>query len=401
MPVYKRKGTTNLWCQFYVNGKLTRVSTGETEWKDAERAERAIRAKIEGETQHVRRGVGTLKDLAEGDKTRVRTNNKSKGHIRRVADMWTAILLEFGDGLDPIEITSELVFQYVELRRVRKENDVVKILLNQSIRRELQALRRGLQSALEKGWIDRIPTPWPRLKAERSSERRKGKRLSKHTVNLLLGLLPERARDGVVFALSTGLRLEELKSVQAAWVHPAPIGSRASAVLALPDWATKGRKARILGLNQQAAEIAKRLSGKGDTLFGEYDYSQAMKRAKHKIEKRNESLPPEKRVPTQGIHMRSLRHTFASEALQKSKGNLSAVARAMGHSELEITTLYLHAHDSDVLNLASTAITVDDHSQSARRPTKAVSVGRRKGIRRAVQESNLRPSASESDEPLH
>lgn len=348
MSIYKRGNV--FWCQFYVNGKLHRQSTEQVDRKDAERHERAIRAKAEANAPKVRKGVGTLKDLSDADIQRVKTGKRDAGHIRRIQDIWKELHYAFGENSDPIAITSSAVFKYVEERQSLN-------LKNQSIRRELQALMRALKMAAEKKWIDGIPSPWPKLSNDQPNESRKGRRLTKDTLQKVLMALPDNARDGVMFCLTTGLRLHELWRVRASMISAAPANSKAKAVLNMPKWSTKGRKPRPIGLNADAVKIVKRRAKLlGDEIFPKYDYTQAMKRAAAKLE-----------MSGQGIHMRSLRHTYASEALQRSGGNLSAVGRALGHSELEITTLYLHANDADVINLADSVITVYDHSRTKKK----------------------------------
>lgn len=340
MSLYKQPKSQFYWCSFYVNGKLKRASTGEVDRKEAEKAERRIRAAAEGEADALpkrRRGVGTLSTLGAADVDRSRAECTSEFSVKRVESFWTILLFHFGANADPIEITSQAVVDYVRTRKAEG-------LLNQTIRRELQALLRGLKDARLRGWIAATPEPWPKLQNDKPNEKKRGHLHAPETLRAIFEGVPEVARDGIEFALATGLRWAELHRVRASWVKAAPPKSKAKAVLALPEGFTKNRDARELGLNAEAFEIIKRRAAIfGDEVFPPYGYTQAMKRTAKRLG-----------LPT--VTLRDLRHTFASNALKNSKGNLSAVAGAMGHSELEITTLYLHAHKEDVLNLAASVI---------------------------------------------
>jgi site-specific recombinase XerD/transcription elongation factor Elf1 len=248
---------------------------------------------------------------------------------------------------------------------------------NQTIRRELQALHRGLTDAKRRGWVTDIPDPWPRLAKSTPHPRMKGKLHSEQDIQKVVDELPAAAIDGVIFGLATGVRLEELRRVRWSNIRTLANNEAAVGLLVLPDTDTKTRKERYLGLNQEAYDIAKRRSEVyGDVIFPKYDYTQALKRTAKRLK-----LPP--------MNFRDMRHTYASTALRVSGGNLSAVAKAMGHSELEITTLYLHAREQDVINLAATVITPNRSHHTTRKAPGRVS----------TQEQREKVARSEGVEP--
>jgi integrase len=385
MSIYKRPNSAVWWCKFYVNGRAIRKSTGETDRELAERCERRLRVEAETSAPAKRRGVGTLDDLCRADVDRAKVEATNPAWIKRVEGMWSELILELGS-IDPINVTSAAVFAYVAERK--------KTCRNQTIRRELQCLKRGLEDAKARKWITELPTPWPSLEKDPPNEKLRGKLHTAEVLTRIVTELPPVAVDGVRFAVMTGLRCAELHRVRASWLAPAPPKSEAAAVLKIPvGFAKNKKKGRDLGLNKEAVEIIRRRAGTfGDQVFPSYCYTQALKRTAARLSycglcygvtllKRRrcehcDELATVPRIPLKSVTLRDLRHTFASNALKKSGGNLSAVAGAMGHSELEITTLYLHAEEADVLNLAGSVLTLkpgtpgttDTQNQAQKKP---------------------------------
>jgi integrase len=380
VSLYRRPNTEFWWCKFYVNGQCYRQSTGETDRELAERAERRLRVEAETNAPAKRRGIGTLKDLAAADIDRTKVESTSPHWHKRVTGMWAELLFHF-DAVDPLTIDSAAVFKYVTERKATG-------VRNQTIRRELQCLHRGLEDARKRKWIAEIPDPWPALKNDPPNAKLRGKLHRQEVLALVVAELPEAAVDGVRFAVITGLRCAELHRVRASWLAPPPAGANkdVAAVLKIPVGAAKNKKrGRDLGLNAEAVAILERRAKLyGDEVFPAYGYTQALKRTARRVAfcgscrgvmllrarrcPHCDELASVPRLPVGTVTLRDLRHTFASNALKKSGGNLSAVAGAMGHSELEITTLYLHAEETDVLNLASTAMDLGTEKQAQKKP---------------------------------
>lgn len=359
MSLYKQPTSSVWWCQFRVAGQLVRRSTGETDRVAAEREERRLRSQREQAAPVKRRGVGTIHDLGVEDVARAEAEGGTSSWVERVETFWDKIEFHFKPSTDPIKITATDVLAFVADRR----SSGVK---GQTIRRELQALLRGLKSAKAKGWISQLPDPWPELKDDPKDPKQRGKLHPAKVIIRVASELPERACDGFAFCLATGLRLHELQRVRASFVRPAPAKSKAAAVLVMPDETTKGRKRRPIGLSKASLGIVRRREKQfGDEIFPIYGYGQALRRTCKRL-----GISPT-------VTMRDLRHAYASRALKVSGGNLSAVAKALGHTETETTNLYLHAEEPDVLDLADSALIIPKRShRKSRKQQKDHATGR-------------------------
>lgn len=225
-------------------------------------------------------------------------------------------------GTDPASVSYETIERYVIVRR----EEGVK---GQTIRREVQALRRGLTIAERRGWIMAVPKA-PTIKSSPKDERRRGKLHPPDVLRRWLDAMPEAARDHAMFAAMTGLRAAEIARVRAEWVSPAPRGSNTRAVLRVPAEAAKSRTDRVVGLPDVAVEIVKRrVATHHDEplVFGDVSYRRARREACAAIE-----------YP-KTITLRDLRHTYATLSLART-GDPWATMQALGHADLRTTSIY-------------------------------------------------------------
>ncbi len=115
----------------------------------------------------------------------------------------------------------------------------------------------------------------------------------------------------------------------------------------------KGRKERVVWLSADdlallRAWLDRRPSGKrapsGDLLFTSLDGSRPVnERWLRRMVKR----VAEQAGIVKDIHPHSLRHTFATDLLRSTK-NLRLVQKALGHSNIETTTIYAHIVDEEL-----------------------------------------------------
>lgn len=337
MSLYQRKDerTKFWWTRFYVNGKEFRISTGE---KDKRRAiSAAARIKLERQSSSASsastdrpNGLGSISKLAEEDILHATERGTSKIHQESLSGKWARILRTLGPDTAPSIITADILTGFVNDRRAQG-------VRGQSIRRDIAAIRRALIIALKWKWITVLPE-FPKLQNDDKSAQA-GKLIAPEIIKALFREVSKEARPAVEFAAHTGLRFAEICRIEAKFIEPAPYGSTAAAILRLPGPAAKNRRSRTIGLSKRALEIAKAQTG--PMLFPYRHYSQALSRACERLK-----LP-------YTVTMRDLRHTFASNALRASGGDLSAVSKALGHSEIETTALYLHSSEENVLNLAA------------------------------------------------
>jgi site-specific recombinase XerD len=118
----------------------------------------------------------------------------------------------------------------------------------------------------------------------------------------------------------------------------------------------KGRKERVVWLSEDdlaliRAWLTRRGSSgnrapSGDLLFTSLDGSRPVN---DRWLRRMVKAVAEKAGIVKDIHPHSLRHTFATDLLRATK-NLRLVQKALGHSNIETTTIYAHIVDEELEN---------------------------------------------------
>src|SRR5271169_5733614 len=117
--IFQRKGSTFLWCAYYLRGKEYRESTGETDQQRAEKflkrrlkevgADQIGRATFVGPQQE-RMKVGKLLDALEDDyKLRAKDSPQLRAHLRHIRDYFGA--------WRALEVTAEAVDRYIAGRQ--------------------------------------------------------------------------------------------------------------------------------------------------------------------------------------------------------------------------------------------------------------------------------------------
>lgn len=238
--------------------------------------------------------------------------------------MWRLILKTLGD-LPVHTFAMKHLSEYISARRLRGTR-------GQTIRRELQALRRGfvlLQIA--------PPEPWPsartdkRLRSDPAKESQRGKTHDTAIVWQWLEELPQDAQDEALFIWLTGLRHEECKRVLPDWVRGAGEGSPVPAWLDLPAHATKTREARTVGLSTEAlAIVQRRQKAPGIPVFSMRDHKRTFRSAAKRIGYIARITP------------RDLRHMHLTAGAWLT-GDARAAMAAAGHRDLTMTQRYLHS----------------------------------------------------------
>lgn len=320
--LYKRGNT--YWAKFKVGGQTHRVSCRTshraTALVEAARQKADIAARLQGR----RRGACRLSQLASADIQRAMSKGVDKATRERTLDwIWHPMLAFFGPGRDPQSITYDDAEAYIAHRRSIE-------VRGQTIRREMQALRRGMKIAKRRGWMTEVPEEWPPIASDPPSPEHRGKLHPPKALRMWLEQLAPDARDECLFALCTGLRGKELKRVRANWVEPLPPGFPTPALLRIPAASAKTRRERMVGLPQEALDIIRRRieAHPGAVLvFSQASHTRTMTQARKRI------------GYAQNITMRDLRHTYSTLALQGT-GDATAVQAAMGHTDLRTTQLY-------------------------------------------------------------
>jgi integrase len=234
-----------------------------------------------------------------------------------------------GADTDPNDITYDGVVAFIGQRR--REG-----LRGQSIRKEVQALKRGFKIALRRAWLDQDLPEGPIVRSDPPRKGSKGKLVRVSDLTRWLDALEDepKAREARLQAelvLRTGLRSMEARRLCWSWVEPAPDGVDASALLRVPAEAAKNRRERVLGLTPEAlaiVETARQGQGWDEPLLPG-SHVHAYQSASRKIGHRS-------------ITLRDLRHCHATWAAQGT-GDAAAAQAALGHSDLRTTQRYLTA----------------------------------------------------------
>ncbi|MFC1611400.1 hypothetical protein ACFL6C_10600 [Myxococcota bacterium] len=335
MSIYKRPGRQHYYCKFKIGGQVFRFSTGTTSRRKAKVEETRLKAYHESRMPQKRvAGRAGLADIAGIDVAECIARNTTKGHQEDVEHQWGLILEHFGLNAEPRVINYDSVTEYMLWRREKAGAN--------SIKREVWALKRGCQIAHRKGWLPNPPVEWPMV--TRDKNRRTDRRSCTgklHPIENLEAWLDELEQapcaDTEAFlearlVLLTGLRSQEVKRLAADWRIGMMTDEGIQEFLHVPQWASKDRDERYIGLVDEALEILDTL-GRDKTgeerMFSGAEHKRARERAWIRI----------------GYHktitLRDLRTHYLTYAVQG--GDAIAAQASAGHSDLKTTQMYMRS----------------------------------------------------------
>lgn len=319
--LYKRGKT--YWVKFKVHGQEVRQSCRTDNRKEA--LVEAARLKVEASKAIPARPKSgcQLSQLAAADIQRALAEGADPAtRIKTLEWMWTPLLKYFGVEYNVAKIDYDAVMGYVGHRRRQG-------VRGQTIRREVQALKRGMEIAKRRRWLHSLPDEWPTLKSDPPKLAQKGKLHPPELMRCLMSTLGPHMRDQAWFDIYTGLRAAELKRVQFGWVERGPYGSK---ILRVPATASKTRKERIIALPPEAVEIIERRreTAKSELVFPHGNLAKNMRAACQRI------------WYDKVVTMRDLRHFFATTAEHVSQDR-KAAQDMLGHSHEAMTNRYLHS----------------------------------------------------------
>lgn len=199
-----------------------------------------------------------------------------------------------------------------------------------SINRELAMLSKGFNLGVKEWeWIKENPVS--KVPKEKENNER-DRWLTEDEEKRLLENSPQWLRDIIVFALHTGLRQDELLSLQ--WSRVDLFRK----IILIQE--TKNGKPRTIPLNQIALNIliekAKVRNLKSDLVFlstatTKIDCHNLIRAFKIALEK----------ARIQGFHFHDLRHTFATRLAQRGV-DLYKISKLLGHYDISMTQRYAH-----------------------------------------------------------
>ena len=331
MSLYKRPSSDFWWTKFKHRGKVIRKSTGTRNRREAEKFERHLRVELESAPPPTTptRVVG-LAELGGEDVARAMTKGVGQKQQDSIELCWKHLCRILGPDMEPGSVSRPMMDQYVRTRRAEG-------VRGQTIRKEIQAIKRGMAIAKREGWAQIVLESWPEIKSDPKHKGQRGKLHPPEIINKWLEEIERDARaigarDQAELVLLTGLRADEVRKLASDWVQAAPPGLPVPALLTVPEEAAKTGTERVIGLTPRSVEIIERLAnGKApDEPLCPENHSSAFRTASKRIGYH------------QSITLRDLRHCYETWGAYGT-GDAVAAMRAAGHSDLRTTELYLHS----------------------------------------------------------
>ena len=347
ITLFRRSKAGAFYYDFRHGGDRHIKSTGSRSREEAQDV--ALEAYRAARTAAGRPGRGEGHDLAELaalDLKRAAAKGVTRSQRVSVEACWEHLCRVLGADLDPETLNYDIIEGYIALRRTEGAR-------GQSIRKEVQALKRGERIAVRKNWVDRPLLEWPEITSDPEGEKR-GKLHEADVLKRWLEEIAEIPRSGMAVyqaetALRTGLRAAELRRLSRGWVEIAPQEVQAPALLRVPAWAAKTRKERVVGLTGEALRVLEQAwdvlradnpdANRTTPLFPG-QHKRAFDRARKEIHY------------TDTITLRDLRHCYATWAA-RGTGDAAAAQAALGHADLRTTQRYLSSTLERVVGAAS------------------------------------------------
>ena len=308
---------------FSVHGNRERRSTGERDRRRAQARARDIVCEHIDALGAPARGEGAdLAHLCALDVRRARADGRSKRWERQLVRTWRHLCRHLGADTMPGDLTKGRLLAYVAARR-GESNGKGGSTRGQTIRTELQALRRGWALAHEDGAAPEPPRSWPKVASDEPDERQAGTYHPPEVLAAWLAAMGGPAHARALVILLTDLRAEEADDLAWTWVQQRGEG----AVLRVPAASAKTGKARTVGLAPAAMEALRARAAQTDGPLIAGDFRKAWARARAAI-----GYAP-------NITPRDLRHCHATIALDAGAG-IHNVRTAMGHTDIATTNRY-------------------------------------------------------------
>lgn len=325
------------WVRFKSKGVPIRESTGESDRAKAE--VEAARIRI---AEDKRPGIGrgqraTLEQVSAADIARAEDDRVTQDQITAIERQWRHVLAHFGATSDPAKIDYRAIEDYLRVRKSQTYAKAKNAYRGQSLRREVQCLKRGLAIAKRRDWIDSYPESWPRVKSDPMKRGQAGKWHPVEVIRDWLAVMDPMARLHATCVVLTGLRAKEMSRGELSWLEPAPPGFGTAQVVRVPSSSDKTRRGRVIPVTEHAARLL-------CAYWGAQDRPKSHRTARELARKRIKY--------GQDITLRDLRHVCGTIAEQHDR---KAAQDILGHTTERMTTRYLH---SDPERLGATSASV-------------------------------------------
>lgn len=343
------------WTEFEHAGARHRISTGETDHRRASKEANQLRAQVEKEAGPGGRPRGVALDVLRAlDVERAEQVGLGGSRRKTLLEVWSPVLRLIGQRTDAHALSLTVMDDYEGRRRAED-------VRGQTIRREVQAVVRGLRLAKRAGVIRVMPFDPDDLRAIASDPplpAQQAKEWAAIEIAKVLDRLSKKAvtagiRDQMRLVQLTGLRLTELKRLRASWVVRGKLRVPAIA-------GAKTKRPRELPLTPEARAVIKKWAKKleGDApLFARGKPNKALADASRRARMAAVLTP------------RDIRAWYITHAGRRDP---AAAQRLAGHTSIATTNRYLHADARRILAAARSA------AEAAGVPTRRSPQGKRK-----------------------
>ncbi len=324
--IYKRGAWW--WCKFQIDGHTYReplriAVRGAKEERLAHERAIARRAEVAAEAHHGiaapvswQAAVVSWHEAAVANRLRPMTIARYLTSLKQIEPHVAALTVQ--------QIDERTIRTIITARRKKGAG-------NATIRRDLTALSQVLAEAKRSGW--RRDNPALDYDRKAVPERRDPIELPREAdIAAMIALSPPRFGDLIAFALETGMRQEEIASLQ--WENVDR--KRMVATLTI----TKGRRVRAVPLTANAIALLDNQPryltagwcfwhGPGERYANPASNFQRLIRRAQKL------------AQFRAFRFHDLRHLFAVEYLRQARGSIYQLQHVMGHTTLRVTEGYL------------------------------------------------------------
>jgi len=329
MAIFKRGRV--YWFHFVFNGEHIQQSTKQGNPRVARQIESAYKTQLaKGEVDlEEREKIPSLAGFKQRFLDEIRVRRADHPETIQFYECKYAGLLKFTPlaqtRLDHID--EKLIAQFT----ARMVNDGYE---RSTINRHLATLRRALRLAAKWRIVDRVPSI-----ELLSGENQREFVLARELESDYFDVCPEFLRNWAQFALETGMRRKELRSLKWADVHVDPVGKARRGYIHVRGTKSKNSKRNLSLTAPQMVLLRQRQISQCDHVFvmdGDHSKPASISAVNHRHERVREVLG----LPAEFL-LHSLRHTFGTR-LGEAGADAFTIMRIMGHSSITVSQRYVH-----------------------------------------------------------
>ncbi len=335
--MFKRNGIW--WTCIRHNGKKIQKSLETSDRRLAKAIEAKVKTEIV-EGSYFDKLVGrnkTFKDMM--DKFMKEYAPKMSSSMQRSYATSLKHLNPYFGGSNLLSISAKMVSRYKVLRSGEGAAPA-------SVNRELSMLSKAFNLAIRE-WQWLKDNPVSMVKKDKENNER-DRWLTKDEEQKILDNSPEWLRDIIIFDLNTGLRLQELLSLEWSRVN------LLRRTILIQE--TKNGSPKTLPLNKIALDVLNKLS-KVKSIKNDFVFLNSNGKKIHPHVLRASFYTVLKKVGIENLWLHDLRHTFATRLAQAGV-DLYKISKLLGHKDIKMTQRYAH-HCPDSLRDGVEILEVD------------------------------------------